>query len=333
MRRVTRFQATKDDSDTREVTAEDTEDNEANMENQLELAEATEELTTAKAIMCLSNKMTEMKDEIKQELAHFKTEINQKLLNITADIRNQGTRLAESEQRIGELESANKDLRDALLHSVKQQKTLMTKMTDLEGRSRRNNLRVYNISENAEGSSMSSFMDTFLKRELSLREEEDLQIQRAHRSLGPKPQDKHAARSILVNFQRFDMKDKVLRAAWAKKIIFDGKVITFANDMPTEINNKMKEYKDIKKSLKEAKIRFQTPYPAKLRVHWEDGPRVYKTAKEAAEDARKRGLSVEIPRSSDTDWEQVLTRDTHWNKAGNTHTERVRERLRVFQND
>ncbi|CAL9699697.1 unnamed protein product [Knipowitschia caucasica] len=95
----------------------------------------------------------------------------------------------------------------------------------------------------------------------------------------------------------------------------------------------MKEYKDIKKSLKEAKIRFQTLYPAKLRVHWEDGPRVYKTAKEAAEDARKRGLSVEIPRSSATDWEQVLPPDTHWNKAGNTHTERVRERLRVFQND
>uniref|UniRef100_A0AAV2KLS7 Uncharacterized protein n=1 Tax=Knipowitschia caucasica TaxID=637954 RepID=A0AAV2KLS7_KNICA len=150
---------------------------------------------------------------------------------------------------------------------------------------------------------MSSFMDTFLKRELSLREEEDLQIQRAHRSLGPKPQDKHAARSILVNFQRFDMKDKVLRAAGAKKIIFDGKVITFANDMPTEINNKMKEYKDIKKSLKEAKIRFQTPYPAKQSPL---GGRssVYKTAKEAAEDARKRGLSVEIPCSSHTDWEQ-----------------------------
>lgn len=150
--------------------------------------------------------------------------------------------------------------------------------------------------------------------------------------MGAKPQDTTISRSILVNFLRYNTKDKILKAAWEKKITYDGKAITFAHDLPTEINNKLKEYKNIKKILKEEKTRFQTPYPAKMRIHWDDGPRLYKDASEAAEAMRKRGYSVEMPRSAAADEEEPsLTRGEHWNKAGGSYSERVRERLRGFQ--
>lgn len=316
--------------------------NAAYTESKTSMMQATEpndesELTTAKAILSLSNNIKEMqkdinalKDDIRQDLSNFKSEMNQKLEGFSMDIRNQGTRLTEAEQRVNELETVNVDLRESLLYCLKKQKILLDKVTDLEGRSRRNNIRIYGIKEGAEGSAMSAFMTNFLKEQLSLGEDVDFQIQRAHRSLGPKPQDTTTTRSIIVNFLRYDMKEKILKAAWEKKITYHGKIISFAHDLPTEINNKLREYKDIKKILKEEKIRFQTPYPAKMRIHWNNGTRLYSNASEAAEDMKKRGYSVETPRSAVVDEEPSLVQDVHWNKE-DSYSKRVRQRLRGFQ--
>lgn len=35
--------------------------------------------------------------------------------------------------------------------------------------------------------------------------------------------------------------------AWAWKITYKWKVVTFSNDFPAEVNNKLREYKDMKK--------------------------------------------------------------------------------------
>ena len=298
-----------------------------------ELTTEESELTTAKAILSLSNNIAEMKDELKQELASLKSDMNQKLQNLTADVRNQGTRLTEAEQRVSELETMNADLRGALRHCLAQQKTLQTKMTDFEGRSRRNNIRIYGIREGAEKNDIVAFITQFLRSEFSLGDDVKLQIQRVHRSLAPTPGEGKPARSILVNFQRFDIKEKIIKMAWAKKIMIDGKVVTFANDMPTEVYNKLKEYKDIKKTLKEAKIRFQTPYPARMRIYWEDGPRLYSNATEVAGEMKRRGYSTEEPRvDAEEDWDRILMRDAHWERI-NGRSERLRERLRGFQRE
>ena len=160
--------------------------------------EEDEECTLAKAIQNLSKDIKNMKTELKQELTDFKEDIKQefntfkeeihhKLKSVSSDLRNHGTRLTEAEQRVAETETSNTELRDALVHSLAQQKLLQAKVTDLEGRSRRNNIRIYGIKEGTEGSSMLSFIESFLKTELGLDTATDLQIQRAHRSLGPKP--------------------------------------------------------------------------------------------------------------------------------------------------
>lgn len=112
-------------------------------------------------------------------------------------------------------------------------------------------------------------------------------------------------------------------------------MITFAHDLPTEVNNKLKEYKNIKKALKDKQVRFQTPYPAKMRIHWENGPRLYNNATEAAEDMRKRGYSLDPMQPADTDWEKRLTQSACWSGGdggrSNTHSERIRDKLRSYQ--
>ncbi|KAJ8337266.1 hypothetical protein SKAU_G00384860 [Synaphobranchus kaupii] len=156
---------------------------------------------------------------------------------------------------------------------------------------------------------MLTFIDEFLKTELELDRNTDLQIQRAHHSLGPKPQDEKV--SILVNFQRYDTKDKILKTAWAKKITYEGRVIPIAHDLPTEVNNKLKEYKGKRKLSKR------------------------NNATEAAEDMRKRGYSLDPTQPAETDWEKRLTQGARWSGGdggrSSAHSERIRDRLRSYQ--
>lgn len=95
---------------------------------------------------------------------------------------------------------------------------LQAKVTDLKGRSRRNNISIYGIKEDAEGNSMQAFITDFLNTELALSGDIDLETQSVHRSTVPKYSDNDPLRSILVNFQHYTTKDCVLKAAWLNKI-------------------------------------------------------------------------------------------------------------------
>ena len=44
---------------------------------------------------------------------------------------------------------------------MKEQRAMQGKLVDLEGRSRRNNMRIYGVPEEKEGNSMSDFVATF----------------------------------------------------------------------------------------------------------------------------------------------------------------------------
>lgn len=166
-----------------------------NDNDKLGLPEKEHGAKTLRAVRALSRDISELKTDLRKEFSQFKEEfkkdmktevdklksdINQKLEGITEDIQSHGTRLNEAEDRITELESANLELKDVLLHTLKEQKMMQNKVTDLEGRSRRNN-QIYGIKEGAEWTSMINFITSLLKTELSLDSNLDLQVQRAHR--------------------------------------------------------------------------------------------------------------------------------------------------------
>ncbi|KAK1875524.1 Pyrimidine/purine nucleoside phosphorylase [Dissostichus eleginoides] len=84
-------------------------------------------------------------------------------------------------------------------------------------------------------------------------------------------------------------------------------------------------------SLKQQRLlQAKSPYPAKIRIHWENGPRLYTTATEAAEDMRTRGFSMDLLRPTSPDWEQKLAQGDRWSRADRYRTERVREKLKDF---
>ncbi|XP_032412220.1 uncharacterized protein LOC116715706 [Xiphophorus hellerii] len=181
--------------------------------------------------------------------------------------------------------------KEVLSQTISNQDQIQAKLTDLEARSRRNNIRVYGIPEDTEGDNLLEFMDGFIKAELSL-QDTDLAIQRCHRALGPKPPQNASPRSVVIAFLAFRTRDLVLRAAWKKREVhLNQQRVYFDQDYPTETQKKRKAYAPIRKLLKEKGLRFQTPQPAKLRVFFDGGPVTYSSAAEAMKDLQKRGLA------------------------------------------
>lgn len=82
------------------------------------------------------------------------------------------------------------------------------------------------------------------------------------------------------------MKEDVLKRAWQKKgFDFQGKRVRLDHDYAPELLRKWREYTVAKATLKERNIRFQTPFPAKLRVF-------YSSADVATADMAQRGIPV-----------------------------------------
>lgn len=71
--------------------------------------------------------------------------------------------------------------------------------------------------------------------------------------------------------------------------------VNLGHDYAEEILQKRKAYTDAKAVLKQKKIHFQTLLPAKLRVHHESGPVLYKTMEEAKGDSLIMVVSTPSP--------------------------------------
>lgn len=168
------------------------------------------------AIKELKSDVTKGNDSVRQEINSMAQELNEKLDNFAGEMLSLSGRVSEAEDRVGRLEDWAAEVNAVLSASIKQQKTLQAKVTNLESRCRRNNIRIFGVAEGEEGSSVSQFITTLLKRELPLPQSIDLKSQRAHRSLAQKPRPEDPPRPIIINFQEFTTKELVLREARRK---------------------------------------------------------------------------------------------------------------------
>ena len=89
--------------------------------------------------------------------------------------------------------------------------TLTTKIDNLEGHSRRNNLRIHGIEGtlNERWDVCEEKVRDFIKTDLNLPEFENVEIERAHRL---KSRDKDKC-TIIVKFNRYKDREQILRAA------------------------------------------------------------------------------------------------------------------------
>lgn len=89
-------------------------------------------------------------------------------------------RIREVEERIDEAETRIQAMEELL----KLQIHLDAKLTDLEGRSRRENIRIHGVKEGAEDNSLTvvSYVEHLLRENLELPAEMEIHLERAHRT-------------------------------------------------------------------------------------------------------------------------------------------------------
>ncbi|KAK1894608.1 LINE-1 type transposase domain containing protein 1 [Dissostichus eleginoides] len=164
-------------------------------------------------------------------------------------------------------------------------------------------------SQKSEGTNISSFLESLLKDSLDLPQDMELRIERAPLGVG--------TQSIIAKFSSYRAKEEVIRKAWQKKQVFYNNTRYYVDhDYPSAIIKKRAEYTEVRKVLKETKVKFQTPYPAKLRVFYSEGTRLYQSAAEAMEDMALRGFTVTvIPATSSPDQREIQLL-SKWQVAG-----------------
>ncbi|KAK7945556.1 hypothetical protein WMY93_001284 [Mugilogobius chulae] len=229
-------------------------------------------------------------DQILNELRDFRKENKEQLSAMRKDISGISKRMDEAEERIITAENHIQSAEDLLMELAKRQSQVEEKLVDLEGRL-----------------CLETALASLPLSRWALRERTELW--EGNRRVGP-----HRG-PFWLSLEANRMKEDVLRRAWqAKGFDFQGKKIYLDNDYAPEVQRKRREYTSAKAALREKNIRFQTPFPAKLRVHYSGGTVIYNSAQEATEDMVKRGISVNIVKTPASLLEQM--REGMWQTKG-----------------
>jgi len=113
-------------------------------------------------------------------------------------------KIEEAEKRINTYESRIQVAEEAVTELLKLQIHLHAKLTDLECRSRRENIRIHWVKEGAEESFtlMVCYLEHLLWEDLELQDSSALQVEVAHPALTPKPPSGTPLRSIVAKMDR-----------------------------------------------------------------------------------------------------------------------------------
>ena len=106
----------------------------------------------------------------------------------------------------------------------------------------------------------------------------------------------------MAKLSSYRIKEELLKLAWQKREFqLHRKSVNLDHDYVPDVLKKRKENAKAKSVLKEKKIRFQTPFPARLRVFYLEGTVLYRSAEEATGDMAKRGSRSRISAGADSE--------------------------------
>lgn len=197
-------------------------------------------------------------------------------------------RLEEAESRIGNVEDCTANMATENKGLAKRVEQLWERVDDQENRNRRNNVRLIGLKEGKEaGCALNDYVKKILFEGLGLAGDE-FEIERSHRSLGPRPTDDQPPRIILVKFLRYTAREKVLTAAKKQKgIKWENCTLSIYEDMTKERSDKRRRFTPIMKTLWGRQVKHTLAHPANLRFTWRGKRWSFTDPKEAEHFVRK----------------------------------------------
>lgn len=249
------------------------------------------DLQSTKMEICqtIDTRIAEMASAIRGELSSFQKEIRAEITTLQASTDQHSETIAELEQSASHSSDAIVKLQSEVKRLCTEVARLTDKCADLEGRSRRQNVRIVGLAEGSEkGMDTGKFVSELLKDALSL--EEYPLVDRAHRVMRRNADgDNPPPRALIARLHYYQDVSKVLkRAADLRELSFNGQSIHIFPDFPPDVVKRRAEFKRARELLRDQPgVRYGMLYPAKLRVTFHGKETVYTNAREACKFAER----------------------------------------------
>ncbi|KAL1252289.1 hypothetical protein QQF64_020085 [Cirrhinus molitorella] len=165
--------------------------------------------------------MSALTSLLEEHRAALSAEFKTALTSLEAKLDLVQTAVSDHGPRIVSLES-NADLLSERIHSLEtvcaqlseNYDKLKAKTADLEGRSRRNNIRIIGLPESVEGPRPTVFFSEMLSEIMGNQIlPSPPELDRAHRALVAKPKQGGKPRAVILCFHRYQIKETVIREA------------------------------------------------------------------------------------------------------------------------
>lgn len=193
---------------------------------------------------------------------------------LESSLRTTQATLHENTQRIDELEHRHVD-HDSRIQALEERcdgladanKAIRLKMDDLEGRSRRNNIRILGIPEKAEKGNPTQFIADLIPTVLGATSfPHSIKVDRGHR-IGRLTNDSARPRVLIARIHHFPEKETIIRLARAQQPLrYEGARIYIYPDYPVEVMKKRQAFDGVLKKLRGSGVVYGLYYPARLRV-------------------------------------------------------------------
>lgn len=188
-------------------------------------------------------------------------------------------RQTEAEARISGLEDEVTPLQNRVAELTKANAQLSEKIMDMESRSRRDNFRLLNLKESAEGSDPIQFFENFIPTILQL-PVPTISIDRAHCGLWASSDDN--PRPVIIKIHRSRDVALILSAARCLgDLQHDDCSLRIAPDIPQEVRLARRAFNTVCTDLIKRNIRFRMAFPAVLSFDFNGVRKSFKDAKKA----------------------------------------------------
>uniref|UniRef100_H3A5Z6 L1 transposable element RRM domain-containing protein n=1 Tax=Latimeria chalumnae TaxID=7897 RepID=H3A5Z6_LATCH len=214
--------------------------------------------------------------ELMQRTAEDVATIRSDIAEIRGGLDSLSTWVGVVETKLGRLDGEKEDhearisiLEENLAHQTHLTGEMWDKIQDLENRSRRNNTRVLGIPEGIEGNGVSgpALLLTVLRDCLPLESAGAIEVEHAHRTLGPRPPPDQRPRPIIARLLRFQDQERILRLAReVGELRWRGRHVMIFPDMSRELAAQRKLFTPARHHCMELGLRYALQYPATLRV-------------------------------------------------------------------
>lgn len=232
----------------------------------------------------IKKEISSLREEAKADLRALRTELiheqtalqktQAEMMNEQADM---GQVLSDTMDRVATLEQAREKME-------KEYKRTYEKCMDLENRSRRQNLKIIGIAEGTEAGHPTRFAAEFFPEILGAEHfgGSPVVIDRAHRSLAPKPKKGERPRAIVVRLHYYSDKEKILSLSRNKgRLLYKGTPVHIFPDMSPEVAKLRAAFNPVKARLRDAGINYSLFYPARLTVTVDDARHTFESPREA----------------------------------------------------